>query len=92
MSALLKDYLQDYIEQSQKTNTQHITPEKKDDEVYCWYNEGVLCSMWRSPKTERACTKCGWNPEEEYRRKKRLEKLVEKGEWIPHLYSLEHYG
>ena len=65
------------------------------DDVRCVYNKGVICSMWQNKSIkdeERICGRCGWNPQEETRRKRVLKKLVDRGEWVPHLYSLEHYG
>ena len=39
----------------------------KREEKPCLYNEGVACSAQK-------CSKCGWNPEVEKKRKEKLEK------------------
>lgn len=67
--------------------------QKWSKEAHCPFHPGILCGEWNDPDfMETECPRCGWHPDEEARRKEILQKLVASGKWIPHLYSLEHYG
>lgn len=67
--------------------------DKAGKEFECPFRRGILCSMWMEDGyKETACPNCGWHSKEEARRKERLKELVASGRWVPHLYSVEHYG
>ena len=62
-------------------------------EPVCPYHANVLCGIWRDEKLKAmVCPGCGWNPEEEARRKGRIRLLMKRGKWVPRFYSLKHYG
>ena len=66
---------------------------KAGKDVKCPFHPGILCSEWMiEGYKETCCPNCGWHPQEETRRKKRLKELVASGQWVPHLYSISHYG
>lgn len=66
---------------------------KWSKEAHCPFNAGILCGEWNDAEfKEKDCPNCGWHPQEEARRKARLKELVASGQWVPHLYSVEHYG
>ena len=67
------------------------TPKKeefKQTKSKCPYREGVMCKVWKTAYLERMiCPSCGWNPEEEERRKKEIEHLIETGKFKNGFYK-----
>lgn len=60
----------------------------RDNQPTCVYNKHILCGLGQSEeKKHKYCSGCGWNPEEERRRKNVVKIMQDKGLWKPGFYD-----